>query len=130
MRYNLAEVPEDKIHYYYGGHCGRLPTEVFHDLISKCGTDVKIHVNLQTIVSEYINSFKYDERYVNLQLLCNEKEFYPILSEIYKGAYDIKNKTYWFNRYTPIKIVTDDDVDNGHSLIIRDDEVVGYCYSI
>lgn|GEM_PF-6904547 len=124
MKYadSIIEVIDKNVCYYSGS----LQASFLYDLIDKCGTDVEIHANTQTIISHYLNNIRIDERYNNLKLLCNEVNEYPILSELYKGAYDIKNKTFWFNRNTPIKIVVDDEIFNGYTLIIKNNKVIGY----
>lgn len=120
--YDISKVEKDNT-----GFCPIwLSTSILKNIISNIGSDIEIHANLQTIVSTYINRIKYDERFTNLMLMCEKEEMLPILSEMYDGAFDVKNKIFWFNRYKPINIIVDDNVCNGYTLLIKDGEVLGY----
>lgn len=129
MKYTFEDrdkLPNDCIYYSH-----RMEADKLNSIIELVGVyGVSIHANIQTIVSTYVNRFyehkDYSNIMQNLHDIVEEKDRLRVLSEIYNGTFDLLNRGFWHNKNTLIPIIIDDDVENGETLLIKNDILVGY----
>lgn len=88
---------------------------------------MEIHANVKTIISQYSNEVIGSKEYDNLDLLYKYENKAPILSEIFEGYYDLENRVFWLNSKDFVRIVVDKEVEDGYTILVKENKAIGYC---